>query len=85
MTKLRDGTKIGADHLAQVWAKENKVPNLTFPALWRNHGRGAGPMRNIRMIEDGAPDLVIAFPGGKGTAHMVKLAKERKVELNEIK
>ena len=35
------------------------------------NGYRAGPIRNQEMLDKGKPDLVIAFPGGKGTADMV--------------
>lgn len=35
----------------------------------------AGPIRNRRMLEQGKPDLVVAFPGGAGTANMVRLTE----------
>ena len=42
------------------------------------------PMRNQRMIAEGAaPDFVIAFPGGLGTADMVERAKAAGVEVIE--
>jgi hypothetical protein len=31
--------------------------------------------RNQQMLDEGRPDLVVAFPGGAGTANMVKLAR----------
>lgn len=36
----------------------------------------AGPIRNSRMLREGKPDLVLAFPGHGGTADMVKQAGE---------
>lgn len=73
------GMARGADDLAKMWAATNGVTRLGFPANWEKHGRAAGPMRNQRMLEKGRPDLVIAFPGGRGTADMVKRAKDAKV------
>src|SRR5258708_15682483 len=35
-------------------------------------------LRNRDMLCDGKPDLIIAFPGGKGTAGMVDLARKAK-------
>jgi hypothetical protein len=32
-------------------------------------------MRNQAMLDYGKPDLVVAFPGGKGTADMVRRAR----------
>lgn len=45
----------------------------------------AGFRRNKRMLEEGKPDLVVAFPGGKGTANMVSLAKQAGVKVIEVK
>ena len=46
----------------------------TYPAAW-DRGRRAGPERNQRMIEIGEPDGGVAFPGGCGTADMVRKAR----------
>jgi hypothetical protein len=53
-------------------------------AEWETLGRKAGPIRNERMLTEGKPDLVVAFPGGRGTAHMTRLAREAGVEVVEI-
>jgi len=42
---------------------------------WKTHGKKAGILRNIYMLENSKPDTVLAFPGGKGTAHMIKISK----------
>jgi hypothetical protein len=34
---------------------------------WDELGKKAGPLRNQRMLDEGKPDLVVAFPGGGGT------------------
>jgi hypothetical protein len=47
-------------------------------------GKAAGPIRNQRMIDEGKPDLVIAFPGGRGTADMVSRAKKAGIPVQEI-
>lgn len=44
----------------------------------------AGNRRNQRMLDEGQPDLVIAFPGGRGTADMVWRAKKAGIEVIEI-
>lgn len=64
----------GADSLAAKWADVNGIPLVTYPALWKQ-GKKAGPMRNKFMLADSRPDLVVAFPGGRGTDEMVKLAE----------
>jgi Lhr-like helicase len=36
------------------------------------------------MIDEGKPDLVIAFPGGRGTADMVGRARKAGIRVVEI-
>lgn len=74
----------GADTLAWDWAWENRVTCYRYMADWKTHGKAAGPIRNQQMIDEGKPDLVIAFPGGRGTADMVRRAKAAGVEVREI-
>lgn len=81
---LMEGGAHGADYLAHVWAQMNDVENVRYEADWENQGSFAGPMRNKRMLEEGQPDLVIAFPGGRGTADMVNKARRAGVEVVEI-
>ncbi len=70
------GAARGADTLAAKWAVMTDTPIMRFPADWQRDGKAAGPIRNSRMLAEGRPDLVVAFPGGRGTADMV--AKARK-------
>lgn len=74
ITTLFQGGAPGADTLARWWARKRDVTNYTFSADWLKHGKAAGPLRNRRMLEEGKPDMVIAFPGGRGTANMVDQA-----------
>jgi len=71
-----EGGALGADRQAREWAVANGLAVETFEADWHRHGRRAGPIRNRRMLEEGMPDLVVAFPGGHGTADMVRQATE---------
>jgi UDP-N-acetylmuramoylalanine-D-glutamate ligase len=36
------------------------------------------------MLNDHRPDMVVAFPGGRGTANMIALAKSAGVEVIEV-
>lgn len=81
---LIEGGAKGADFLAHVWACMEGVDTQRFEADWENQGSFAGPARNARMLNEGKPDLVIAFPGGRGTADMVKKARRAGVEVVEI-
>lgn len=72
---LIHGDAAGADRLAGEWGQRAGITVLPFPADWVRDRRAAGPIRNKRMLDEGKPDLVVAFPGGKGTANMVAQAK----------
>ena len=69
------GGASGADELAAQYAEVFGIRLRVYPADWKTHGRAAGPIRNQKMLDEGKPDLVIAFPGGRGTADMVRRAK----------
>jgi hypothetical protein len=57
----------GADWHAREWARERGIPTLRYQALWIAQGKAAGPIRNRRMLTEGMPDLLVAFPGNVGT------------------
>ena len=69
------GSARGADTLAGVVANGRGVKVTRFPADWNKHGKAAGPIRNQQMLDEFRPDIVVAFPGGTGTADMCKRAK----------
>jgi len=60
-----DGDAGGVDRLGGEWATEWGVSSEKFPADWIRHGRRAGLIRNQQMLDEGKPDLVVAFPGGQ--------------------
>lgn len=69
------GAARGADTLGGEWAKSRGVSIEEYPADWERNGLRAGPIRNAWMLETGKPTVVIAFPGGRGTADMVLRAR----------
>lgn len=79
------GDATGADTLADKWADERGIERHPYPAMWEVHGSRAGPIRNAMMLRDGRPDAILAFPGGTGTADMVRRAREAGVEVIEIR
>jgi hypothetical protein len=83
-TKVIDGAASGADGLAHEWAKSKGIKTQRFRADWRLQGRAAGPIRNAQMLRDGNPDLVIAFPGGDGTADMMRQARAAGVQVMDL-
>jgi hypothetical protein len=80
ITDLIHGDAKGADSLAAFWGyhtfqKNGDIINVhRYPADWEGEGKKAGYLRNKRMLDEGKPDYVVAFPGGKGTTNMVQLA-----------
>lgn len=81
---LVHGDAPGADRLAAAFWTHSVDGNVeSFPADWKRHGKGAGPTRNQQMLDAGA-DLVIAFPGGRGTADMVDRARKAGVIVLEV-
>lgn len=85
ITLIIHGAARGADLLGASWAHRRGINVLAFPANWKKYGRSAGHVRNAQMLKDGNPDLVVAFPGGRGTAHMVNIAKAANIKVKEIK
>ena len=80
-----DGGCRGADESASDAARLMRIPTMRVPALWEEQGRKAGPMRNRRMIrfaediagEIGAEVVLVAAPGGRGTADYIRAAESR--------
>ena len=79
-----EGGAKGADFLGRCVAKYLGFKVVAYPADWKTHGKAAGGIRNQQMLDEGKPDLVIAFPGGVGTADMVRRAKAANIEVIEI-
>ena len=78
------GCATGADSLGEKYAAENDYIIAYFQANWNLYGRGAGMVRNREMAEYG--DALIAFHDGqsKGTANMIKIAKEKGLKVRVI-
>lgn len=95
------GNAKGADRLADRWAKNHGLKPLTFPAAWydltqpgaviKTRADGtkydvlAGFRRNQQMLDEGKPDVVVAFRGGDGTDDMVKRAQAAGVPVVRVK
>jgi hypothetical protein len=82
---LIHGDATGADAMAHEWAQDKGLVCSEFRAAWREHGKAAGPMRNQRMLDEGKPHLVIAFPGGRGTNDMIQKAYSAKVPVVQVR
>lgn len=87
---LLSGNAKGVDTMAEFWAEERGVPVEVFAADWAAFSKKAGLLhnermfRNERMLREGRPDVVVAFPGQWGTRHMIRIAREAGVPVVEI-
>ena len=78
-----EGGAKGADECAALWAWSNRVHGVRheqYKADWDRYGKSAGYIRNQQMLDEGKPDLVVAFVDkplvqSKGTFNMVHLAR----------
>ena len=85
---LLHGGARGADAVIARAAHQLGWCSLVMPAQWQQHGRAAGPIRNRELLHQAiaravahsspgsmASVLVVAFPGGAGTASLVQQAR----------
>lgn len=85
---LIHGAARGLDSIAADVALLLGVPVIeAMPADWVTHGKAAGTIRNQRMLDEGRPDLVIAFPlpHSIGTRHMIGAALRAGVPVTEVR
>jgi hypothetical protein len=71
---LIHGGARGVDTAAGEWALMRRIQLEIYRANWMRYGLRAGFVRNQRMLDEGKPHLVAAFPGGRGTNDMIKRA-----------
>lgn len=83
ITLVVHGATRGADSLAEEWGKLRDVPTMPCPADWDRYGKAAGAIRNRLMLKHD-PELVAAFPGGRGTTNMVRIARKAGIKVMEI-
>lgn len=96
ITCLIEGGASGTDRLARDWATARGVPFKTVEADWNNmdvkpcvprkrrdgslYNAAAGGIRNQLMIDQERPDAGLAFPGGSGTADMMRRMRAAGIE-----
>lgn len=77
------GGATGADAIANDLAKEFGCAIDPYPVTrddWKQYGKAAGPKRNKRMLEEGKPNIVFAFPDpnySPGTWNLVMWARQK--------
>ena len=78
------GGASGADFEASMWAGQRQQECVCFKADWKKYGKAAGMIRNQKMLDESDPDLVLAFPGGRGTRNMTRIAEEAGVRVYRV-
>ncbi len=81
VTEIVSGGARGADAFGESMAVDLDLDLKIFPADWDNNGKAAGFVRNAEMAN--YADAVLLFPGGRGTAHMRKMAENRFLRIFE--
>jgi hypothetical protein len=84
ISELGQGKAFGADMLAEHWCRSRGVACVGFQAQWDREGKSAGFIRNKAMLATMRPDLVVAFPGGRGTRDCVSQAERRGIFVYEV-
>ena len=72
---LIHGNAPGADKLCGEWAKSKNIKVISVDANWERYGKAAGPIRNKEILKY-KPDILISFPGGRGTNNMISEARK---------
>ena len=84
---LIEGEARGADTIAKLAGEALGMTILPFPANWDKYGKRAGYLRNQQMLDEGHPDLVVAFYSrpakSRGTQMMVDIARKACVPVVE--
>ena len=77
MTELAHGACIygGADIWAEKWAKDRAVPYGAIRRRWATTVTSRGRNAINRCLPPSPLILAVAFPGGRGTADMVRRAQ----------
>lgn len=73
------GTARGADRLGERYAAEHNLRIERFPAEWEKYHKGAGPIRNMKMVQ--SADTVIVFWDNEssGTKNIIECARKQDI------
>ena len=78
------GTAKGADRMGEKYAGEHGYKIEQFPAEWGIYHKGAGPIRNMKMVK--SADAVVAFWDNQssGTKNIIDCARKENVPYKVI-
>lgn len=85
-----EGGARGADQLAKNACIELGIEYKEYKAEWDKYGKGAGPIRNQKMLDDNPDiDLVVSFhediDSSKGTKDMLKKARKKNISVEKYR
>lgn len=88
IVEIIEGGAPGADVRAGEWAYRREIKCTVVPAQWERYSAGlkagqknpAGAIRNSEMAKL-KPDVVLACPGGSGTANMIEVARAHNLQV----
>ena len=71
-SEIHTGDAKGTDAMAREYAMVNEIPLTVHYADWDRYNRGAGPIRNIQLIN--SVDMILAFWDNKspGTKQVIE-------------
>lgn len=78
ITEVVSGKAPCIDTYGEEWANHHGIPVRPFSADWGRWGKRAGYLRNTEMGEYGEA-LIAITNGSPGTAHMIRIARKRKM------
>jgi hypothetical protein len=84
--------------MAKEWAIAKGIRHIPFPADWgdmtepcyvkkiqgKQYNALAGSKRNQKMIDEGKPDMAVAFPGGNGTKDMINKLMKANIDVKLV-
>jgi hypothetical protein len=71
----------GVDTICVDYCLSLGFPTLIMPAPWDAFKRAAGPIRNQWMLDHATPTYALGFPGGVGTADMMRKIQKAGIPL----
>lgn len=80
ITRVLHAGHDGVDQLAARWAIKNNIQVCLFPCHCAADGKP-----NMELWFHGNPELLLAFPGGPGTARMVERAEMCGVPVRKVR
>lgn len=67
--EIVSGTANGVDKTGELYAVENNINIKQFKADWKKHGKAAGPIRNLEMVEYADCGIFIIDNFSSGSMH----------------